>query len=48
METEHLFIVGAGFSLQAGLPLTNQFTKKLLDVKGLKLDVANNRIVAFH
>ena len=28
--TEHLFIVGAGFSSHAGLPLTNQFTEKLL------------------
>src|SRR5665213_2033172 len=31
---DHLFIVGAGFSRQAGLPLTNDFTEKLLDVKG--------------
>ena len=44
---EHLFIVGAGFSSYAGLPLTNQFTKKLLDVKGLKLDGPSNRIVPF-
>jgi hypothetical protein len=45
--TEHLFIVGAGFSFHAGLPLTNQFTEKLLDVKGLKLDRPSNLIVPF-
>jgi hypothetical protein len=31
-KTDHLFIVGAGFSRYAGLPLTNDFTMKLLDV----------------
>ena len=34
----HLFIVGAGFSHYAGLPLTADFTEFLLDVGGLKLD----------
>jgi hypothetical protein len=32
MTIEHLFIVGAGFSSNAGLPLTSNFTEKLLDV----------------
>jgi NAD-dependent SIR2 family protein deacetylase len=31
-SAEHLFIVGAGFSANAGLPLTTGFTKMLLDV----------------
>jgi hypothetical protein len=38
-QFEHLFIVGAGFSQYAGLPLTNNFTKALLDVAHLKLNV---------
>lgn len=44
---EHLFIVGAGFSSHAGLPLTSQFTEKLLDVKKLKLDGPSSLIVRF-
>lgn len=35
---ENLFIVGAGFSHYAGLPLTTNFTEALLDVTRLKLD----------
>ena len=31
-RVDHLFIVGAGFSHYAGLPLTSDFTEKLLDV----------------
>lgn len=46
-KTEHLFIVGAGFSRHAGLPLANEFTEKLLDVKGLKLDGPSSVIVPF-
>jgi hypothetical protein len=30
---EHLFIVGAGFSYNAGLPLTTNFTRELLNVR---------------
>jgi hypothetical protein len=33
---KHLFIVGAGFSWNAGLPLAKEFTKELLDVTKLK------------
>jgi hypothetical protein len=44
-DAKHLFIVGAGFSWHAGLPLTNQFTEKLLDVKGFKPDSASAVIV---
>lgn len=46
-NTEHLFIVGAGFSSHAGLPLTNNFTEKLLDVKGLKYPSQSSMIVKF-
>jgi len=31
-KIDHLFIVGAGFSHYAGLPLTAEFTENLLDV----------------
>jgi hypothetical protein len=34
-------------SFHAGLPLTNQFTEKLLDVKRLKLDAPSSLIVRF-
>lgn len=34
----NVFIVGAGFSFHAGLPLTGNFTRALLDVSGLKED----------
>ena len=35
-KIDHLFIFGAGFSCYAGLPLTNDFTKNLLDIDRLK------------
>lgn len=38
MDKKHAFIVGAGFSNHAGLPLASQFTKNLLNIEGLKLD----------
>lgn len=41
----HLFIVGAGFSFNAGLPLAGDFTKAMLDVKNLKLGGPSNDIV---
>jgi hypothetical protein len=44
---KHLFIVGAGFSWNAGLPLTNEFTQKLLDVRGRKLHGPSKLIVSF-
>jgi len=44
---QHLFIVGAGFSASAGLPLTSQFTEKLLDVENLKLDGPSSLQVEF-
>lgn len=34
-KTDHLFIVGAGFSHNAGLPLTSSFTQELLNVTKL-------------
>ena len=44
---DHLFIVGAGFSHYAGLPLTTEFTEKLLDVAGFKADGPSALIVRF-
>ena len=45
-QIDHLFIVGAGFSHYAGLPLTNHFTEKLLNVSKLKRG-QSQRIVKF-
>ena len=42
MVAEHMFIVGAGFSFHAGLPLTSEFTRELLDVSNYK-DVAPSK-----
>ena len=41
----HLFIVGAGFSHYAGLPLTSEFTTKLLDIRRLRLDGPSSGMV---
>ncbi len=46
-KTSHLFIVGAGFSYNAGLPLTGDFTDALLNVKGLKLDGPSSLMVEY-
>jgi hypothetical protein len=46
-KVDHLFIVGAGFSNYAGLPLTNDFTEKLLDVAQLKETGPSAIIVRF-
>ena len=46
-KIDHLFIVGAGFSHYAGLPLTNDFTQKLLDVAHLKTSGPSALIVKF-
>lgn len=46
-KTSHLFIVGAGFSYNAGLPLTGDFTKALLNLKGLRLDGPSSLIVKY-
>lgn len=35
-QIEHLFVVGAGFSYHAGLPLASNFTEELLDLTKLK------------
>lgn len=35
-DVEHLFIVGAGFSYNAGLPLAAEFTRQLLEVSKLE------------
>lgn len=47
MKIDHLFIVGAGFSHYAGLPLATDFTKKLLDVEHLKTRGASTLITQF-
>lgn len=44
---EHLFIVGAGFSFHAGLPLTTQLTEELLNVQDFSSSGPNRRIVRF-
>ena len=46
-KVDHLFIVGAGFSHHAGLPLTTDFSEKLLDVSGFQSLGPNNLIVKF-
>jgi len=45
-KTKTLFIVGAGFSFYAGLPLTTEFTEALLDLK-LKGDKRSEELVQF-
>lgn len=42
---KNLFIVGAGFSKNAGLPLASEFTEKLIDVGRLKLDGPSAKLV---
>ena len=44
---KNIFIVGAGFSHYAGLPLTANFTEALLDVGGLKPDGPSDLQVQF-
>jgi hypothetical protein len=44
---QSVLIVGAGFSSNAGLPLASQFTTKLLNIRGLRLDGPSARLVAF-
>ena len=44
---DHLFIVGAGFSHYAGLPLTADFTEKLLDVAGFDAEGSSALTVRF-
>jgi len=44
---DHLFVVGAGFSHYAGLPLATDFTEKLLDVEHLKTRGASTLITQF-
>jgi len=46
-EINRVFIVGAGFSHNAGLPLGNEFTKAILDVEGFPLDSQSTVIVKF-
>lgn len=46
-EISHLFIVGAGFSYNAGLPLAGDFTNALLNIKGLKLSGPSSCIVEY-
>jgi|SRR4051812_17342034 hypothetical protein len=45
-NVDHLFIVGAGFSSNAGLPLTTRFTTELLNLKGIRMDGPSAHIVA--
>lgn len=42
-----VFVAGAGASKAAGLPLTDAFIKKMLDVKGLKEEGPSARLVQF-
>jgi hypothetical protein len=44
-EPKHLFIVGAGFSWSAGLPLAAGFTEQLLDVSRVKTGGASHYLV---
>lgn len=43
----NLLIVGAGFSWNAGLPLASEFTRELLNLRGLRLDGPSSRQVSF-
>jgi hypothetical protein len=47
LEADNLLILGAGFSRNAGLPLASQFTRELLNLRGLKLDGPSARQVAY-
>jgi hypothetical protein len=44
---KHLLIVGAGFSSHAGLPLTTEFTRQLLDTKEFTSDSPSALLVKF-
>src|ERR1043165_9787174 len=46
-DREYVFIVGAGFSRYAGLPLTSEFTEKLLEVTELKPSGPSAYLVPF-
>ena len=46
-EPDHLFVVGAGFSRHAGLPLASEFTENLLDTAGLSESALSSEIVPF-
>ena len=43
-DVDHLFIVGAGFACNAGLPLAAEFTQTLLDLTNLRKN-AHSRIL---
>lgn len=47
IDPGNLLIVGAGFSLNAGLPLAGSFTNELLNLRGLRLDGPSVRQVRF-
>lgn len=46
MAIANLFILGAGFSKNAGLPLATEFTEKLIEVGHLKLDAPSKKLVS--
>lgn len=46
MAINNLFILGAGFSKNAGLPLATEFTEKLIEVGHLKLDAPSKKLVS--
>jgi hypothetical protein len=46
-DVDHLYIVGAGFSCNAGLPLAADFTTSLLDIRRLKQDAASRPLVEY-
>lgn len=47
MAIGNLFILGAGFSKNAGLPLASEFTEKLIKVDQLKLDGPSSKQVSY-
>jgi hypothetical protein len=47
LEADNLLILGAGISRNAGLPLASEFTRELLNVRGLRLDGPSARQVAY-
>jgi hypothetical protein len=44
---EHLFVVGAGFSKNVGLPLAADFTHELLYITGMKNTALSKALVEF-
>lgn len=45
-DPKNLLIVGAGFSVNAGLPLASDFTHELLKLRGMRLDGPSQKLVS--